>query len=60
MVKKTVGWLKSRAKEPSTYTGLAIIASVMGAHKLGMQIDQIGQAVGLVIGGGLIGTQSSN
>lgn len=53
-------WLGRRAKERSTYTGVAVIASVLGAQKVGVQIDQIGQAVGLILGGGLIGTQTRN
>ena len=58
MAKKVVKWVAKRVKERSTYAGLAVIASLLGAHKLGLQIDQIGQAVGLIVGGGLIGTQS--
>lgn len=58
-MKKITKWLGKRAKERTTYTGVAIVASMLGAHKLGVQIDQIGQAVGLILGGGLIATQSS-
>jgi len=58
MLKKAGKWLGKRAKERSTYTGVAVIASILGAEKLGVQIDQIGQAVGLIVGGGLIGTQT--
>ena len=58
MFKKIGKWFGKRAKERSTYAGVAVIASMLGAHQLGMQIDQVGQAVGLIIGGGLIGTQS--
>lgn len=47
-------WLGRRVKERSTYTGIAVVASVFGAQKLGVQIDQIGQAVGLIVGGGLM------
>lgn len=60
MAKKVVRWVANRVKERSTYAGLAVIASMLGAHKLGIQIDQIGQAVGLIVGGGLIGTQSDS
>lgn len=59
-MKKVTKWLGQRAKERSTYAGVAVIASMLGAHKLGVQIDQIGQAVGLIVGGGLIGTQSQD
>lgn len=58
MAKKVVKWVAKRVKERSTYAGLAVIASMLGAHKLGIQIDQIGQAIGLIVGGGLIGTQN--
>lgn len=57
---KVLKWLGNRAKERSTYAGVAIIASALGAQKLGVQIDQVGQAVGLIVGGGLIGTQRIN
>lgn len=57
---KVLKWLGGRAKERSTYAGVAIIASALGAQKLGVQIDQVGQAVGLIVGGGLIGTQTRN
>lgn len=58
MLKNVGKWLGKRAKERSTYAGVAIIASALGANKLGVQIDQFGQAVGLIVGGGLIGTQN--
>lgn len=54
---KVLKWIGRRAKERTTYAGIAVIASALGAQKLGVQIDQIGQAVGLIVGGGLIGTQ---
>lgn len=59
-MQKVLKWVSARAKERSTYTGVAVIASVLGAQKLGMQIDQIGQAVALIAGGGLIGSQSNH
>jgi hypothetical protein len=54
MLKKVTGWLGKRAKEKSTYTGVAIIATVLGADKLGVTIDQVGTAVTMIVGGGLI------
>lgn len=57
-MKKITKWLGKRAKERSTYAGVAVIASLLGAHEVGVQIDQIGQAVGLIVGGGLIGAQT--
>ena len=59
MAQKIIKWVSNRAKERSTYAGLAVIASMLGANHLGMQIDQIGQAVGLIVGGGLIGMQGN-
>ena len=50
---KVLKWIGARAKERSTYTGLAVIAGMAGAQKLGVQIDQVGAAVTLIIGGGL-------
>lgn len=58
MAKNIGKWIGKRAKERSTYTGLAIVASILGANKLGMQIDQVGQAVGLILGGGLMASQT--
>lgn len=60
MLKKVSKWLGKRAKERSTYAGVAIIASSLGAHELGLQIDQIGQAVGLIVGGGLMASQTKD
>jgi len=58
MLKKVGKWFGRRAKERSTYAGVAIIVSALGARELGVQIDQVGQAVSLIVGGGLIGTQN--
>lgn len=59
MAKKIIKWVAKRAKERSTYAGLGVIATLLGAQKLGIQIDQVGQAVALIVGGGLIGTQNN-
>lgn len=60
MFKKVLNWLGKRAKERSTYAGAAVIASMLGADKVGMQIDQIGQAIGLIVGGGLMASQTKD
>ena len=60
MWSKIKNWLLRRAKERSTYAGVAIIASTLGADKLGMQIDQVGQAVSLIVGGGLMASQTKD
>jgi hypothetical protein len=53
MFKKILKWLGQRLRERSTYAGIGMIAAVAGAPSLGMQIDHVGQAVGLIVGGGL-------
>jgi hypothetical protein len=53
MLKKILKWLGARLKERSTYAGVATIAAVAGAPALGVQIDQVGQAVALIVGSGL-------
>ena len=53
MFKKILKWTGARLRERSTYAGLGMIATVAGAPVLGMQIDHVGQAVGLIVGGGL-------
>jgi hypothetical protein len=53
MFKKILKWLGARLKERSTYAGVATIAAVAGAPALGVQIDQVGQAVALIVGSGL-------
>lgn len=52
--KKITRWIGRRAKERSTYAGLATIATIAGAEKLGVQIDQVGIAASLILGGGLV------
>jgi hypothetical protein len=53
MFKKVLKWLGARLRERSTYAGLGMIAVAAGAPSLGMQIDHVGQAVSLIVGGGL-------
>lgn len=54
MFKKIIKWLGARLRERSTYAGLSVIATVAGAPALGVQIDHVGQAVSLIVGGGLV------
>jgi energy-converting hydrogenase Eha subunit B len=58
-IKKLIAWLKSRLTERSTYAGIATIAGVAGAHELGAQISQVGDAVALIAGTGLIAATTS-
>ncbi|QMW23376.1 hypothetical protein [Sandaracinobacteroides saxicola] len=53
-MKKIWAWLRARAVEPSTWTGVAVIAGSLGAHP--EQALTIAQGIGLVVGGTLIGT----
>lgn len=54
MFKKVLKWLGLRLRERSTYAGIGMIATVAGAPALGLQIDHVGQAVGLIVGSGLM------
>lgn len=47
-----LAWMKLRAREPSTWVGLAMIAVAMGSDP--MQAQGIAQAVSLIVGGGLV------
>ncbi|SDC31359.1 hypothetical protein SAMN05444678_102276 [Sphingomonas sp. YR710] len=53
-MKSILNWLGRKVKEPSTYVGLATIATVAGAPAAGAQIGAVGQAVALILGGGLV------
>lgn len=58
---KIAKWLGRRMKERSTYAGAAIVVSTLGAHQLGAQIGQIGEAAALIFGTGLMaGTTSQH
>lgn len=58
---KIAKWLGRRLKERSTYAGAAIVASAVGAHQLGAQIGQFGEAAALIFGTGLMaGTTSQH
>jgi len=51
---KAIKWLGDRAKERSTYAGLAVIALIAGKPDLADTIGQVGQAVGLIVGTTLV------
>jgi hypothetical protein len=46
------GWLYRRANERSTYTGIGLIALVFDHGKFATQINQIGDAMPLILGAG--------
>lgn len=52
VVRATVAWLKLRARESSTWAGLAMIAVALGSDPLAAH--GVAQAVSLIIGGGLV------
>ena len=58
-LKKIAKWAKRRLLERSTYVGLATAAAALGAEKLGVQIGQVGELVGVVTGALLIGATTS-
>lgn len=60
IIKKLLAWAARRLRERSTYVGLATIAGVAGAHELGAQISQVGDAVTLIVGTGLVAATTSN
>lgn len=43
-------WLLDRAREPSTWKGLALLAGIMGVNVAPELLMQIGTVVGAVIG----------
>jgi hypothetical protein len=49
---EALGWLRLRAREGSTWVGLAMIAVVLGSDP--MQAHGLAQAISLIIGGGLV------
>ena len=54
---KALAYVAKRAKEPSTYAGLALIAVLVGKPELADTIGKVGQIAGLVLGGGLVAHQ---
>lgn len=57
--KSALAWAGRRLRERSTYAGLATIAGLAGAHELGAQISQVGDAVTLIAGTGLVAATTS-
>lgn len=51
-VRAVLSWLKLRARESSTWAGLAMIAVALGSDP--MAAHGVAQAVSLIIGGGLV------
>lgn len=52
LVRAITGWLKLRARESSTWAGMAMIAVALGSDP--MAAHGVAQAVSLIIGGGLV------
>ena len=59
IIKQILAWAGRRLRERSTYAGLATIAGIAGAHELGAQISQVGDAVTLIVGTGLVAATPS-
>lgn len=53
-LKKAGKFLALRIKEPSTYAGLAIVATAVGLPGVALVIGKVGVAAGLILGGGLV------
>lgn len=53
-MRKILQWVGARAKEPTTWTGLAVIAVSFGADP--RIAGDLAHGVGLVVGGALVGT----
>lgn len=49
-MKKILAYLKKMLTQRSTYAGIAVLATVAGAPAVGLQVDQVGQAIGLILG----------
>lgn len=47
-----LNWVRLRARESSTWAGLAMIAVVLGSDP--MQANGLAQAISLIVGGGLV------
>lgn len=47
------GWALGRAREKSTWAGLAIVAGVIGGPAAGLAVSKIGTVAGLLLGAGL-------
>ena len=52
---KVLKVVAKKAKQKSTWLGLAVIASLLGLHGVSDTLGQVGSAVGLVVGGAAIG-----
>ena len=52
-MKKLIKFVKLRAKEPTTYAGLAILATAAGLPAVGVTLDKVAMGLALILGGGL-------
>ncbi len=53
-IRSLLEWVRLRARESSTWAGLAMIAVVLGSDP--MQAHGMAQAISLILGGGLVAT----
>lgn len=53
-VNKIGAYIVRRAKEPTTWTGLTLLATLIGGPAAGIVVGKIGTIAGLVTGGALV------
>lgn len=53
------GWILRRARERSTWFGLALAATAIGGPAAGLAVGKIGTIVGAVLGTGLVVTSTT-
>jgi len=58
-LKKIFAYLKKMLTQRSTYAGIAVLATVAGAPAIGLQVDQVGQAIGLIVGTAAVSADTS-
>lgn len=58
-MKKILAYLKKMLTQRSTYAGIAVLATVAGAPAVGLQIDHVGQAIGLIVGTAAVSADTS-
>lgn len=59
-LKKIGAFLKKRAKEKSTYVGLATLAVALGAPEIGIAISKYSDIGLLLLGSGLVAANTTN
>lgn len=55
-MRKVLRWMGARAKEPTTWTGVAVIAATLGADP--HTATNLAHGAALIVGGALVGVQA--